>query len=70
MTKKCVFDAFLFCYQGVDYLKYDNCFNLGIDPKKRLHLLFISITQRIIISLFQFIGFGTIISDILQCVML
>ena len=21
--------------QGVDYLKYDNCYNLGIPPKKR-----------------------------------
>lgn len=21
--------------QGVDYLKYDNCFNLGIKPEKR-----------------------------------
>ncbi|GMN41163.1 hypothetical protein TIFTF001_010385 [Ficus carica] len=28
-------DAELFASWGVDYLKYDNCFNLGIDPKKR-----------------------------------
>nr|KJB72965.1 hypothetical protein B456_011G207400 [Gossypium raimondii] len=28
-------DAQLFADWGVDYLKYDNCFNLGIDPKKR-----------------------------------
>ncbi|XP_030489629.2 alpha-galactosidase 3 isoform X1 [Cannabis sativa] len=28
-------DAKLFASWGVDYLKYDNCFNLGIDPKKR-----------------------------------
>lgn len=25
-----------FVIQGVDYLKYDNCFNLGIDPEERL----------------------------------
>lgn len=24
-----------FCVQGIDYLKYDNCFNLGIKPEKR-----------------------------------
>ncbi|XP_062092446.1 alpha-galactosidase 3 [Humulus lupulus] len=28
-------DAKLFASWGVDYLKYDNCYNLGIDPKKR-----------------------------------
>ncbi|XP_051138453.1 alpha-galactosidase 3-like [Andrographis paniculata] len=28
-------DAELFASWGVDYLKYDNCFNLGIDPEKR-----------------------------------
>lgn len=28
-------DAALFASWGVDYLKYDNCFNLGIEPKKR-----------------------------------
>ncbi|KDO44287.1 hypothetical protein CISIN_1g012852mg [Citrus sinensis] len=28
-------DAPLFASWGVDYLKYDNCFNLGIEPKKR-----------------------------------
>lgn len=28
-------DAQLFASWGVDYLKYDNCFNLGIPPKKR-----------------------------------
>ncbi|OMO89993.1 Glycoside hydrolase, clan GH-D [Corchorus olitorius] len=28
-------DAELFASWEVDYLKYDNCFNLGIDPKKR-----------------------------------
>ncbi|KZV14670.1 hypothetical protein F511_40699 [Dorcoceras hygrometricum] len=28
-------DAKLFAAWGVDYLKYDNCFNLGIEPKKR-----------------------------------
>ncbi|KAF9619869.1 hypothetical protein IFM89_009651 [Coptis chinensis] len=28
-------DAELFASWGVDYLKYDNCFNLGIEPKKR-----------------------------------
>ncbi|XP_022742185.1 alpha-galactosidase 3-like isoform X2 [Durio zibethinus] len=28
-------DSQLFASWGVDYLKYDNCFNLGIDPKKR-----------------------------------
>ncbi|XP_047957090.1 alpha-galactosidase 3-like [Salvia hispanica] len=28
-------DAKLFASWGVDYLKYDNCFNLGIPPKKR-----------------------------------
>ncbi|KAL3653398.1 Alpha-galactosidase 3 [Castilleja foliolosa] len=28
-------DAKLFASWGVDYLKYDNCFNLGIDPEKR-----------------------------------
>ncbi|XP_073148687.1 alpha-galactosidase 3 isoform X2 [Henckelia pumila] len=28
-------DAKLFASWGVDYLKYDNCFNLGIEPKKR-----------------------------------
>ncbi|WCJ20059.1 Alpha-galactosidase [Euphorbia peplus] len=28
-------DAALFASWGVDYLKYDNCFNLGIKPKKR-----------------------------------
>ncbi|XP_073305892.1 alpha-galactosidase 3 [Primulina huaijiensis] len=28
-------DAKLFATWGVDYLKYDNCFNLGIEPKKR-----------------------------------
>lgn len=25
----------MFVIQGVDYLKYDNCFNLGIPPKER-----------------------------------
>jgi alpha-galactosidase len=28
-------DAALFASWGVDYLKYDNCFNLGIKPQKR-----------------------------------
>ncbi|XP_021737953.1 alpha-galactosidase 3 [Chenopodium quinoa] len=28
-------DAQIFASWGVDYLKYDNCFNLGIPPKKR-----------------------------------
>ncbi|KAG6418550.1 hypothetical protein SASPL_120754 [Salvia splendens] len=28
-------DAALFASWGIDYLKYDNCFNMGIDPKKR-----------------------------------
>ncbi|GFY82045.1 melibiase family protein [Actinidia rufa] len=28
-------DAELFASWGVDYLKYDNCFNLGIKPKER-----------------------------------
>ncbi|CAI9767576.1 unnamed protein product [Fraxinus pennsylvanica] len=28
-------DAALFASWGVDYLKYDNCFNLGIKPEKR-----------------------------------
>ncbi|KAL8552320.1 hypothetical protein ACS0TY_001135 [Phlomoides rotata] len=28
-------DAKIFASWGVDYLKYDNCFNLGIDPEKR-----------------------------------
>lgn len=28
-------DAGLFASWGVDYLKYDNCFNLGIKPEKR-----------------------------------
>ncbi|KAK4480669.1 hypothetical protein RD792_013747 [Penstemon davidsonii] len=28
-------DANLFASWGVDYLKYDNCFNLGIEPQKR-----------------------------------
>lgn len=28
-------DAKLFASWGVDYLKYDNCFNLGIPPKQR-----------------------------------
>ncbi|XP_047325453.1 alpha-galactosidase 3 isoform X2 [Impatiens glandulifera] len=28
-------DAELFASWGVDYLKYDNCFNNGIEPKKR-----------------------------------
>ncbi|KAG9455189.1 hypothetical protein H6P81_008093 [Aristolochia fimbriata] len=28
-------DAELFASWGVDYLKYDNCYNLGIGPKKR-----------------------------------
>lgn len=28
-------DAQLFSSWGVDYLKYDNCYNLGIPPKKR-----------------------------------
>ncbi|CAA2974130.1 alpha-galactosidase 3-like [Olea europaea subsp. europaea] len=28
-------DAVLFASWGVDYLKYDNCFNLGIDPEER-----------------------------------
>ncbi|ERN05380.1 alpha-galactosidase 3 [Amborella trichopoda] len=28
-------DAQLFASWGVDYLKYDNCYNLGIEPKKR-----------------------------------
>lgn len=28
-------DAKLFASWGVDYLKYDNCFNLGIKPKER-----------------------------------
>ncbi|XP_065870513.1 alpha-galactosidase 3 isoform X2 [Euphorbia lathyris] len=28
-------DAALFASWGVDYLKYDNCFNLGIKPKER-----------------------------------
>ncbi|KAJ7965133.1 Alpha-galactosidase [Quillaja saponaria] len=28
-------DANLFASWGVDYLKYDNCYNLGIEPKKR-----------------------------------
>ncbi|KAJ1384720.1 Glycosyl hydrolase, all-beta [Sesbania bispinosa] len=28
-------DAELFASWGVDYLKYDNCYNLGIPPKKR-----------------------------------
>ncbi|GJN33425.1 hypothetical protein PR202_gb22023 [Eleusine coracana subsp. coracana] len=29
-------DAALFASWGVDYLKYDNCYNLGIKPEKRL----------------------------------
>ncbi|XP_042489133.1 alpha-galactosidase 3 [Macadamia integrifolia] len=28
-------DAELFASWGIDYLKYDNCFNLGIEPEKR-----------------------------------
>lgn len=28
-------DAFTFASWGIDYLKYDNCFNLGIHPQKR-----------------------------------
>ncbi|GER50886.1 alpha-galactosidase-like protein [Striga asiatica] len=28
-------DAKLFASWGVDYLKYDNCFNLGLEPEKR-----------------------------------
>ncbi|KAK7282428.1 hypothetical protein RIF29_11182 [Crotalaria pallida] len=28
-------DADLFASWGIDYLKYDNCYNLGIPPKKR-----------------------------------
>ncbi|KAG8380961.1 hypothetical protein BUALT_Bualt06G0070900 [Buddleja alternifolia] len=28
-------DAALFASWGVDYLKYDNCFNLGIEPEER-----------------------------------
>jgi len=28
-------DANLFASWGIDYLKYDNCYNLGIEPKKR-----------------------------------
>ncbi|CAL0327554.1 unnamed protein product [Lupinus luteus] len=28
-------DAELFASWGIDYLKYDNCYNLGIPPKKR-----------------------------------
>ncbi|CAM0907653.1 unnamed protein product [Alopecurus aequalis] len=28
-------DAALFASWGVDYLKYDNCYNLGIEPKER-----------------------------------
>lgn len=28
-------DAWLFASWGVDYLKYDNCYNLGIKPKER-----------------------------------
>ncbi|OEL23694.1 Alpha-galactosidase 3 [Dichanthelium oligosanthes] len=28
-------DAALFASWGIDYLKYDNCYNLGIKPKKR-----------------------------------
>ncbi|KAJ4972023.1 hypothetical protein NE237_005122 [Protea cynaroides] len=28
-------DADLFASWGIDYLKYDNCYNLGIEPKKR-----------------------------------
>ncbi|KAB1217593.1 Alpha-galactosidase [Morella rubra] len=28
-------DAELFASWGVDYLKYDNCYNLGIEPQKR-----------------------------------
>lgn len=28
-------DAKIFASWGVDYLKYDNCFNLGIDPEQR-----------------------------------
>lgn len=28
-------DAALWASWGVDYLKYDNCFNLGIEPRKR-----------------------------------
>ncbi|RCV14516.1 hypothetical protein SETIT_2G432600v2 [Setaria italica] len=28
-------DAMLFASWGVDYLKYDNCYNLGIKPQKR-----------------------------------
>ncbi|KAL3837811.1 hypothetical protein ACJIZ3_022402 [Penstemon smallii] len=28
-------DAALFASWGIDYLKYDNCFNLGIEPEKR-----------------------------------
>ncbi|KAL0402978.1 UNVERIFIED_CONTAM: Alpha-galactosidase 3 [Sesamum radiatum] len=29
-------DAKLFASWGVDYLKYDNCFNLGIEPEKSM----------------------------------
>ncbi|KAL1559383.1 Alpha-galactosidase 3 [Salvia divinorum] len=32
-------DASLFASWGIDYLKYDNCFNLGIDPKERFSLM-------------------------------
>ncbi|KAL8512333.1 hypothetical protein ACS0TY_018709 [Phlomoides rotata] len=28
-------DAALFASWGIDYLKYDNCFNLGIEPQER-----------------------------------
>lgn len=33
----CNYLLYIICLilQGVDYLKYDNCFNLGIKPEKR-----------------------------------
>ena len=31
--------------QGVDYLKYDNCYNLGIEPEERLFLIVVSVTM-------------------------
>lgn len=60
----------MFVIQGVDYLKYDNCFNLGIPPKERFFNLpwqaYMTHTQYLLVNLNIVPWFP----DIPQCVML
>lgn len=54
--------------QGVDYIKYDNCFNLGIKPEERYDLILHS-RERESCSVNHPAESSFFISDIPQCVM-